>query len=76
MYKIPSDTYPIGYKFTLSRGRKNPLECEVVDHLTTTNSCGEVVAFRYVTQHKFMGQTISDSHVHTTLKMNDPKFKV
>lgn len=54
-------TYPIGTVFK-TRG-KHPLTCTVVDHLTTTNSKGEVVRERYVATHQFCGQTVEDQDV-------------
>ena len=51
--------YQIGTKYTDRKGQ----ECEVVDILTTTNLAGEVVKVRYVTAHKFMGQTVKDHDV-------------
>lgn len=58
--------FPIGTQYA-TRG-KHPQVCTVVDHLTTTNSAGEVVARRYVTTHQFCGQTVRDSDaVDTTI---------
>ena len=56
--------FPIGTQYT-TRG-KNPLLCTVVDHLTTTNGAGEVVARRYVATHQFCGQTVRDCDVVDT----------
>jgi hypothetical protein len=56
--------YAIGTKFI--RNARAPREQTVVDIHTTTNSKGEVVKFRYVTEHLFMGRTIIDSDVVET----------
>ena len=56
--------YPIGTKYK-SRG-KHPRTCTVVDQLTTTNSKGEIVNIRYVSQHEFVGQIVTDSNVCDT----------
>lgn len=56
--------FPIGTQYTT--GGKHPQVCTVVDHLTTTNSEGEVVARRYVATHQFCGQTVRDSDVVDT----------
>lgn len=56
--------YPIGTKFK-TRG-KHPKECVVVDYLTTTNLAGDVVKQRYVTQHSFLGQIVTDYDVVET----------
>ena len=52
--------HPIGTKFCRA-GRKH-IET-VVDVITWTNSSGECVGIRYVTEHNFMGQTITDRDV-------------
>lgn len=53
--------FPIGTQYkTLG---KHPVLCTVTDHLTTTNSKGEVVNQRYVTSHEFCGQTVSETNV-------------
>ena len=60
--------FAIGTKFH-TRG-KFPKVCTVTDILTTHNAAGEVVAVRYVADHEFMGQTITDYHViETTIAM-------
>jgi hypothetical protein len=56
--------YPIGTKFK-TRG-KAPRECVVVDYLTTTNMQGDIVKQRYVAQHTFLGQTVTDYDVVET----------
>lgn len=58
--------YPIGFTFTMNNKRKDV--CTVIDHYTTTNSKGEIVDFRYVCVHQFMGQMVTDRNVcHTTI---------
>ena len=59
--------FPIGTKFV----RRDPLAASqrvrtVIDHLTTTNSKGDVVAIRYVASHSFCGQTVTESDVVDT----------
>ena len=56
--------FPIGTKY-ITRGKRHDV-CTVVDHLTTTNSKGEIVAVRYVTEHEFCGQTVTASDVVDT----------
>ena len=53
--------YPIGTQYK-TRG-KSPKVCTVVDRLRTYNESGELVAERYVSTHKFMGQTVKDRDV-------------
>ena len=53
--------FPIGTQY-LTRG-KHPRLCTVVDHLTTTNAAGAVVARRYVTAHEFCGQQVLNHDV-------------
>lgn len=65
----PQTPFPIGFEFTIKRGRQSPQLHKVIDHLTTTNSAGEIVAFRYVTLHTFLGQSVIDRDVvHTTIQ--------
>ena len=54
--------YSIGQKYTVKRP-KYTRDYKVVDILTTTNSVGEVVKIRYVAQHVFMGQVVTDYDV-------------
>ena len=56
--------YPIGTKFKTRS--KAPRECVVVDYLTTTNMQGDIVKQRYVAQHTFLGQTVTDYDVVET----------
>ena len=56
--------FPIGTKYRT--GGKHPITCTVIDHLTTTNSKGELVAARYVTAHEFCGQTVTETDVVDT----------
>ena len=68
---IPAKPYKIGYTFTLRHGRKTPQDRQVIDHLTTYNSAKQIVRFRYVTRHFFMGQAITDNDVlHITIQRN------
>lgn len=56
--------FKIGTKFNSSG--KNQKECTVIDILTTTNSIGIVVKIRYVAEHDFIGQTVTDYDVVDT----------
>lgn len=57
--------FPIGTLY-LARSSGEKRLCTVVDHLTTTNSKGDVVKIRYVSTHVFCGQTVSDHDVLDT----------
>lgn len=58
--------FPIGYKFIRRQNRKTRKVETVVDHLTTYNSKGEVVRYRYVTEHTTLEQPVRDYDVVTT----------
>jgi len=50
---------------------KHPKICTVVDRLDTYNSKGELVKTRYISEHDFLGQTVTDYDVgRTTILMN------
>ena len=51
----------IGKKFK-TRG-KHPRLCTVVDKWETYNQAGELVRTRYVAEHEFLGQTVTDYDV-------------
>lgn len=53
--------FPIGTMYM--SGGKFPRECIVMDHLTTTNSLGEIVSVRYVCGHRCLGQLVMDHDV-------------
>ena len=60
--------YAIGTKY-MSQGKHKRL-CTITDILKTYNSKGELVRTVYVSEHEFMGQTITDSSVlPITVKM-------
>ena len=42
------------------------MRCQVVDYLVTRNLAGEVVRERYVVNHIFAGQVVSDNDVVET----------
>jgi hypothetical protein len=42
---------------------KHPKICTVVDRLETYNTKGELVKTRYVSEHEFLGQTVTDNDV-------------
>ena len=50
--------YKIGTKYRPVR--KHTYDCVVTDVLTTTNSKGEIVKIRYVAEHEFCGQVVTD----------------
>ena len=55
--------YPIGQQY-LTRG-KAPRLCTVTDIYRTYNHTGDLVRVRYVSTHRFLGQTITDHDVAT-----------
>ena len=66
-YKLPETLFPIGYKYVANNKRKDV--CTVVDYLTTTNKNGDIVGFRYVATHVFLGQVVTDYDVvHFTIQ--------
>jgi hypothetical protein len=53
---------------------KNERRCLIVDIYYTYNLLGKLVKFRYVAQHEFMGQLVTDYDVpETSVDMGDPK---
>lgn len=56
--------YDIGTKFT-TRGKRQDV-CTVIDILSTFNSAGELVRIRYVAEHEFCGQQVTDYDVAGT----------
>ena len=67
MTEQPTARFAIGQRFK-TRG-KAPRECIVVDILRTYNTAGELVRLRYLTQHEFLGQTITAEDAETTIAM-------
>lgn len=59
--------YPLGFLFTLKRGKQDIRECVVTDFLTTTNVKGEIVKTEYVISYKFLGQLMKENMVQTTI---------
>ena len=57
--------YKVGQKFILRRGKKIQ-ERAIVDIYKTFNNAGELVKTRYVTQHTFLGQPVTDYDVCET----------
>lgn len=53
--------FEIGTKYKTSG--KHPKLCTVVDVLRTYNSAGDLVKLRYVSEHEFLGQTVTDYDV-------------
>ena len=61
------ETYPIGTAYQSSGKHKHT--CTVIDVHKTYNSLGVLVKLRYVSQHQFLGQTVTDYDVvPTTIK--------
>ena len=50
--------YPIGYEFVVKRHKQDPKNCKIVDYAITYNSKGKITDFTYITEYKFLGQTI------------------
>jgi len=57
--------FKIGLTFK-RQNKKHPREETIIDIWTTTNSKGEVVQIRYVTEHEFLGQKVKDRDVVET----------
>jgi hypothetical protein len=55
-------SYKVGQVFKDRKGRVN----RVVDIWTTRNIAGEIVKIRYVCEHEFCGQTVTDRDVTAT----------
>lgn len=75
MTSKPNNPWPIGTKFDLKKG-KGKRAAEVIDHLETYNSKGELVGFRYVAGYEFMGQIMANSDIcHLTIckARNEPR---
>lgn len=53
--------FPIGTKFK-TRG-EHSRECTVTDILTTRNAAGYLVRIRYVAEHVFLGQTVTERDI-------------
>ena len=62
---IRTPKYKIGQQYTVKRP-KYERHYTIVDIWTTTNSAGEVVKMRYVSQHEFIGQLVTDYDVVET----------
>ena len=54
--------YKIGQQFTLKR-KHSKQERTIVDIHVTRNTSDEVVKIRYVTEHLFLGQVVTDEDV-------------
>jgi hypothetical protein len=59
--------FPIGTQFVKvsAKGKRRDL-CTVVDIYRTYNSEGKLVSLRYVAEHDFMGQKVTDYEVVET----------
>lgn len=59
--------YPIGYTFTLKRGKQSPRDCTVTDWRITHDSNGEVVKFEYVIEYFYaLNQSTTQESVPQT----------
>jgi hypothetical protein len=61
--------YPLGFKFTLRRGKKDPMQTTIIDYAITHNSRGEVVNFNYICEYDFCGQKMKTDFVQATIDM-------
>jgi hypothetical protein len=59
--------YPIGFEFTLKRGKADPKQCKIVNYAITYNLNGNVTQFRYLVQYDFCGQNMVEDMVQTTI---------
>jgi len=67
-HRLEGKIYPLGHKFTVTRGKQSPRVCTVADYRVTLDGQGQFVEFRYVVTYLFMGQMIVDNDVvQTTL---------
>jgi hypothetical protein len=66
--------YPIGTKFIPRCQSKFKTVYTVIDHLTTTNSSGEVVERVYLCEHSFLGEIVRCKEVETTIAMGLAEF--
>lgn len=64
MNKINEPRFKIGQKF--HPVRKIKMICTVVDILQTYNSKNDLVKIRYVSEHQFLGQIVTDNDVLET----------
>jgi hypothetical protein len=53
--------FPIGTQYTT--GGKHPRLCVITEHMTVTNSRGEIVQTYYQASHEFCGQRVTDNNV-------------
>ncbi len=56
--------FPIGTRF---KPVGKQYVCTVVDILRTYNNDNELVKVRYAAAHQFMGQTVVDEYIETTI---------
>ena len=67
---IESHKFPIGTKFTpIGKNKKDHF---VVEHLTVTDSSGEVVGCHYECEHEFLGQRIRSILPSATIARGNP----
>jgi len=65
--------FPIGTRYW-SRGQHKRL-CTVVDVHSTYNRLGQLVKLRYVSQHEFLGQIVTDEDVvEVTIARGSPEL--
>ena len=72
---MKTQRFPIGTKY-FTRG-KHPRLCTVTDYHVTRNMRGEVVRARYVSEHDFLGQAVTNNDVcDTTVARGNYEFRV
>ncbi len=59
--------YPIGFKFKHLRGKKILRDKTVIDYEATFNSEEKMVRFEYVLEYEFLGQTMRERVIQTTI---------
>lgn len=49
----PAKLYPIGFKFILKQGKRDPKDCTIVDYVISHNAAGELLKVEYVIEYFF-----------------------
>lgn len=58
-----NEKHSIGLVFHLKKGKSKKEEYKIIDYHVTYNSRHDIVKFRYVTEHDFLGQKVRDYDV-------------
>lgn len=61
--------YPLGYTFTLKRGKQSPRQCTILDYAIIYNADGSVVSFSYIIAYDFCGQRMTQDVPQFTIDM-------